>query len=168
MTKRCVSILVCISLIFAVSCSGGAPKGFPKVLPCSITVLDGTTPIADVEVTLRAASDSPGMVFYGKTDSSGVCKVGTTFANHYKEGIPEGNYKVILVKEPFVEETKTQEEQMAMTRPELDAYRAQMQAKRDALPKIIPVALTTAEKTTLTVNVQGKTTELTVNVAEFK
>jgi len=166
--KRCITIFACFFLVLAAGCSGGAPKGFPKVVPCSITVLDGTTPIDDVEVTLRAETESNGMIFYGKTNASGVCKVGTSFASFYKEGVPEGNYKVMLVKEPVVEDTKTREEQNAMSRPELDAYRAQMKTKRDALPRIIPVPLTTAARTPLTVNVQGKTTALTVNVAEHK
>ena len=167
-TKRCITILVCFSLVLVVACSGSTPKGFPKVAPCTITVLDGTTPIDDVEVTLSPETESSGTIFYGKTDTSGVCKVGTSFASHYKSGVPEGTYKVILVKEPFVEHTKTREEQNEMSRPELDAYRAQMKAKRDALPRIIPVPLTTAVKTPLTVSVQGKTTGLTVNVEEHK
>jgi hypothetical protein len=130
--------------------------------------LDGTTPIADVEVTLQATTDSSGMVFFGKTDTTGICKVGTSFANYHKEGIPEGSYKVILVKEPYVEDTKTRDEQFAMSRPELDAYRAQIKAKRDALPRIIPVSLTTNTKTTLTLSVSGRKAELTVNVADHK
>ncbi|MCL2118426.1 MAG: hypothetical protein FWH27_08385 [Planctomycetaceae bacterium] len=168
LTKRSLALFACFSLVLFSGCPGGTPKGFPKVIPCKITVLDGTTPIADVEVSLYATSPASGMVFYGKTDASGLCKVGTSFANFFKEGVPEGSYKVVLVKEPFVEDTKTREEQNEMPRPELDAYRKQMQDKRDALPKIIPVALTTNAKTTLTLNVSGKVAELTVNVAEHK
>ena len=166
--KHTITLLLCLSLTVLIGCSGGTPQGFPKVVPCTITVLEGATPIADVEVTLQASTPSSGTVFFGKTDSAGVCKVGTSFASHYKEGVPEGNYKVILLKEPHVEDTKTREEQNAMSRPELDAYKKEMQTKRDALPKIIPVALTTAEKTPLTVDVSGKTTELTVDVTQNK
>ena len=168
LSKRYMPLFVCLSLVFIAGCTGSAPKGFPKVLPCQVTVLDGTTPIAGVEVTLQATTASSGTVFFGKTDASGVCKVGTSFANYYKEGVPEGNYKVVLVKEPVVEDTKTREEQNAMTRPELDAYRAQMKTKRDALPRIVPTPLTTALKTPLTIDVRGKTTVMTVNVAEHK
>ena len=167
--KHVILFSLCLSLTFLIGCSGGTPQGFPKVVSCTITVLDGTAPIADVEVTLQAAAPLSGAVFYGKTDEAGVCKVGTSFANHYKEGIPEGSYKVILVKEPFVEEIKTKEERGAMSsRAEVDAYRKQMQAKRDALPRIIPVSLTTAAKTPLTVDVSGNTTELTVDVTQYK
>ena len=166
--KHVITFSLCLSLTLLVGCSGGTPAGFPKVVPCTITVLEGTTPIADVEVTLQAAAPSSGTVFFGKTNETGVCNVGTSFASHYKEGVPEGSYKVILVKEPIVEETKTREEQNAMSRPELDAYMNQMQAKRNALPRIIPVPLTTSEKTPLTVDVSGKTTELTVDVTQYK
>jgi len=161
-------VAACLSVILFSGCSGGVPKGFPKVIPCQVTVLDGTTPIVDVEVSLYPSTPASGMVFFGKTNASGVCNVGTSFANFYKEGVPEGNYKVVLVKEPLVEDTKTREEQSAMSRPELDAYRTQMQAKRDALPKIIPASLTTAAKTPLTVDVTGKTTALTVDVTQHK
>ena len=164
-----LAFLTCFSVALSVGCSGGAPKGFPQVIPCTVTVLDGTTPIADVEVTLQATSASSGMVFFGKTDASGVCKVGTSYANYFKEGVPAGNYKVILAKEPFVEEMKTREEQEAMTtKAEVDAYRKQMQAKRDALPRVIPVSLTTNGTTPLTLDVSGKRAELTVNVGEHK
>ena len=166
--KHFILFSLCLSLTLLIGCSGGTPQSFPKVVPCTITVVDGTTPIADVEVTLQSVTPSSGMVFFGKTNDAGVCKAGTSFANHYKEGVPEGSYKVILVKEPFVDETKTIEEQNAMARPELEAYRKQMQAKRDALPKIVPMPLTTGEKTPLTVDVSGKTTELTVDVTQYK
>jgi len=166
MTKYSITFLACLPLILQIGCTGGTPKGFPKVVPCDITVLDGTTPIADVEIVLQATAASEGLVFFGKTDGSGVCKVGTSFANHYKEGVPEGSYKIILTKEPFVEDTKTREEQNEMSRTDLDAYKAQMQAKRDALPKIIPDALTTAN-TPLTIAVQGKT-EMEIDVTQHK
>jgi len=166
--KHSITLLLCLSLTLLLGCSGGTPQGFPKVVPCTITILDGTTPIADVEVTLQAAAASNGAVFYGKTDDTGLCKVGTSFASHYKEGVPEGNYKVILVKEPLMEDTKTRDEQNAMSRSELDAYRKQMQDKRNALPKIIPVDLTSGTKTPLTLDVSGKTTELTIDVSQHK
>ena len=165
--KHAILFVLCLSLTLLIGCSG-TPQGFPKVVPCTVTVLDGTSPIVDVEVTLQAATPSGGAVFYGQTNETGVCKVGTLFASHYKAGVPEGSYKVVLVKEPFVEETKTREEQGAMSRSELDAYRKQMRAKRDALPRIIPVALTAIAKTPLTIDVSGKMTELTIDVAQYK
>lgn len=151
-------------LLLFVGCSG-APSGFPKVLPCSVTVLDGTTPIADVEVTLQSETAQKGLVFFGKTDASGVCKVGTTFQNYYKKGVPEGSYKVILIKEPYVEDTIPREEQLEMSRGALDAYRKSMQAKRDALPRIIPVSMTSASTTPLEMSVNGKNSQLEVNVS---
>ncbi|MCL2622361.1 MAG: hypothetical protein FWD31_01740 [Planctomycetaceae bacterium] len=166
--RHSLVVLVCLAVFLFSGCSGGTPKGFPKVVSCQVAVVDGTTPIADVEVSLYPSAPTSGMVFFGKTDALGVCKVGTSFANYYKEGVPEGNYKVVLVKEPRVEDTKTREEQNAMSRPELDAYRKQMQDKRDALPRIIPVSLTTSANTTLTLDVSGKDTQLDVNVAEHK
>lgn len=168
MLKRYMPLFVCLFLVFIAGCTGGAPKDFPKVVPCQVTVLDDTNPIADVEVSLYASNPISGCSFFGKTDDSGVCKVGTSFANYYKKGVPEGNYKVVLIKEPFVEDTKSREEQNAMARPELDAYRAQMKAKKDALPRIIPAPLTTAATTPLTINVQGKTTAMTINLPEHK
>ena len=167
LTKRGLILLVCLSLLLFPGCSK-EPKGFPKVIPCTVTVLDGTTPITGVEVSLYSSTPTNGMIFYGKTDTSGVCKVGTAFASFYKEGVPEGNYKVVLVKEPFVEDTKTPEEQSVMSRQEADAYQKQMQDKRDALPRIIPVPLTTNAKTTLSLDVSGKGTKLSVNLAEHK
>ena len=67
-----------------------------------------------------------------------------------------------------MEDMKTREERNEMTRPEPDAYRKQMKAKRDALPRIIPTSLTTNAKTPLTLDVSGKEAELSVNVAEHK
>ena len=163
--KHAITFSLCLSLTLLIGCSN-TPQGFPKVVPCTITVMDGTTPIADVDVTLQAVIPSSGTVFFGKTNDTGVCKAGTSFASYYKEGVPEGSYKVILVKEPYVEDTKTGK--VHMSRAEIDAHRKEMQAKRDALPRIIPVPLTTAAKTPLTVDVSGKTTELTVDVTQYK
>jgi len=169
MFYRCGFVAIaCLTVSLISGCSGGAPTGFPKVIPCQITVLEGTTPIADVEVMLHLSTPMAGTIFFGKTNASGVSEMGTSFANYHKSGVPEGSYKVVLFKEPDVENTKTQEERSAMSRPAMETYRKQMQKKRDALPRIIPVPLTKSATTPLTLDVSGRRATLTVNVAEFK
>ena len=45
-----VAAILC-SLVATLGCSG-KPSGFPKVSPCTITVLDGSTPIEGVEIAV--------------------------------------------------------------------------------------------------------------------
>jgi len=156
-----------IGLMLLCGCSD-SPKGFPKVVSCQITVTRGSTPIDEVDVTLEPTTPVSSILFFGKTDSQGVCNVATTFANHSKNGVPEGIYKVILVKEPPVEETKTQEELGKMSRSEIDAYRAQIKKKRDALPRIIPTVLTQSSSTPLKIDVTSSGATLAVNLDEYK
>ncbi|MDR1959753.1 MAG: hypothetical protein LBQ54_12045 [Planctomycetaceae bacterium] len=167
MPERFFVLLTCLLSLSFCGCSD-SPKGFPKVVPCQIIVLRGTTPVADVEVSLKPVTPVDSIVFFGKTDSTGVCQVRTTYASYSKPGVPEGTYKVILVKEPFVEHTKTEEERHAMTQPQLNEYTKQMKNRQAALPKMIPPKLTKTDTTPLKIDVAGKQTGLSVNLEEYK
>ena len=76
-------------------CSRGVPKGFPSLHPCVITVSQDGTPLAEASVLLKPLQES-AMSASGITDEKGVAvmKVQATF-----DGVPEGKYKVMIVKQ---------------------------------------------------------------------
>ncbi|MDR1492579.1 MAG: hypothetical protein LBT05_07645 [Planctomycetaceae bacterium] len=171
MMTRCILILAGCLASLSFGCSD-APKGFPKVVPCKVIVMQGTKPLHEVDVTLLPSSPRNSTMFFGKTDPSGNCQVATTFANYRKNGVPEGTYKVVLDKRPELELTQTEEhaccaDAHSMSRDSLK-WQAEIQKQRKKYPKIIPDVLTQSSSTPLTLDVSRNGATLAVNLDEYK
>ncbi|MDR1383640.1 MAG: hypothetical protein LBJ67_07325 [Planctomycetaceae bacterium] len=170
MTRRILMIVGCLASL-SFGCSD-APKGFPKVVSCKITVVQGTKPLNEVDVILLPSSPMNSTMFFGKTDQSGHCQVATTFANYRKNGVPKGTYKVVLDKRPEIELTQTEEhaccaESHSMSRDSLK-WQAEIQKQRKKHPQIIPDILTQSSSTPLTLDVSSNGATLAVNLDEYQ
>ncbi|MDO4586646.1 MAG: hypothetical protein Q4C95_05030 [Planctomycetia bacterium] len=164
--KLLLGIALLLSVVLLVGCSG-KPSGFPSVSPCIVNVTNGGTPIADVEVALYPATPMSSTIVGGKTDATGKCVVQTTFANFSKEGAPQGEFVVTLKKDPEPSMARlTVEEMENMERSEIDDYNKKRDAEIAKMEKIIPVALTKKDSSSLKVSVSGETT-LDVDVSQY-
>ncbi len=131
-----------ISVVTSIGCSGGRPKGFPDVRPCSVTVTDGAAPLAGVDVNLVPTPPISSAVMFGTTDANGKAVITTVFAGHAEKGAPEGNYAVVLKKNIPIPHTKSEEERSKMNYDQTMKYSAAMSRARAKLPQIVPVSLT--------------------------
>lgn len=165
------TIIACTLLVlatcFCTGCSGGRPSGFPKVKPCTVTVTDGTSPLAEIHVQLISDTPLASTVVFGNTDATGLAVISTIFAGHNEIGAPEGTYTVVLSKDYPLVHTKSDVEIENMSYDEAMKYQKDMEAARDKLPKIIPASL--SQRTSplkLTVDSTGGT--LDVDITQHK
>jgi len=123
------SITLLVLLIFAFSLSGcgpGVPEGFPKIVPCEITVVKDGAPLPQTTVILASQEGPKDWFASGETDASGVTKISTSINSYSKSGAPEGTYKVTLNQIPQVKHEKSQQELFDMPAAEKAAYQAKM------------------------------------------
>ena len=160
-----VAAILC-SLVATLGCSG-KPSGFPKVSPCTITVLDGSTPIEGVEIALIPDTPIPGVIAGGTTDAQGVCVVNTTFANFQAPGAPAGSFTVTLRKDPTPTKPElTAEDMSKMERSEVDKYNKERDAEIKSMPQIIPPVLTSMQTSKVKLTTPGDSA-ITVDVTQY-
>ena len=146
-----VAVALCLGVF--VGCSG-KPQGFPRVKPCEITVTNGGEPVEGVDVALIPETPISGVIVGGMTDASGKCVVHTTFANYKAPGSPEGEFTVVLRKDPTPSTPELTIDQLTeMSRSEIDEYNDARRAEIDAMPKIIPPDMTSMQTSPIKVNV---------------
>jgi len=87
---------VCVAAL-AISlngCSKPRPDGLPKLVPCSVTVVQDSKPLEGATVAFE--SDDLKWAVGGTTDAKGVAKM---YTHGSYEGAPEGKFKVTIVKQ---------------------------------------------------------------------
>ena len=168
--NKLIVITGCLVLVLMVTgCGTGKPKDIPALHPASVTVKNGSSPIADAMVVLIFSGNSTGSwSVAGKTDANGIAKLSTTQGDWKGAGVPAGDYVVFVNKaaeftqEPLPEELEGDERAK-------QAFFAEQQKKIDALPKLIPTSLTSAATSPLKITVaKGSPSELTVDISEHK
>lgn len=122
-----------------VGCSKPAPDDMPETVPFTVKVVNGSKGIADVQVVMENPTGTGAVS--GKTNSSGVAEMKTTYKNFTAKGAPVGEYKVRCLKDPVVDHWKTQEEINAMDLGERQAYFDEWAAKCKELPREVPEIL---------------------------
>lgn len=162
--KNVFFCLLISAIVVLAGCSRGRPTGFPNVRPCSISVTDGGSPIADVEVQLVPETSIASTIFSGTTDATGKAVISTVFAGHAENGVPEGSYTVVLKKDQPIPHTKSEEERVAMSYDQAMKYAKEMEIAQNKLPKIIPVSMTQNNSPLkLTVEATGGTLDIDVS-----
>lgn len=162
-----VLVLFLASVPLLVGCDGAArPDNFPRLVSCSITVLNNGNPEAGVNVFLApggAASAGSG----GNTDANGKAVIHTSQGTYSRKGAPIGDYTIVLNKTPLVPGAKSPEEFSKMDVDELEAYSREIAAKERALPKIIPEALTNSSTSPIKFTVDKAGAGLTIDIAGY-
>lgn len=150
--KKLLLILCVAMLATFTACGPKVPPGMPKTIPCYVTVVKGSEPIADAQIILYTEAGG-SLTVCGTTDASGRADISTILATYVGKGAPAGEYKVTVLKEVPIEHTKTPEQIEKMTPPEAEKYEMEMQKQRDSKPRIVPKAFTEKATTPFSVTV---------------
>ena len=159
-----------IILVTTFGCSK-APDGFPKVVPCTVTVTDNGQPVSAASVVVDTVPATPSLSVAAQTNDQGKAEIVTFFGNHSAPGVPVGKLVLTIFKEPEVPDTRTPAEiaQMDTDANKAMAYMAEMEAKRAKLPRIVPVELTDPRTSPLTMDaVSGKPVDWQVKLEEYR
>ena len=99
----CTLFILLLTVILLSGCTGGPtrPADLPPLYPCTLTITQDGKPLGEATVSLTSADPAFKWTVYTQTDSSGTGKV---FTQGLFPGAPEGEYKVVIVKEEVVSE----------------------------------------------------------------
>ena len=151
--------------VVAVGCGPKAPADMPETHPFKVKVVNGSEPIADVDVFFIATSGSVSIS--GKTDKNGVAEISSTYQKYTAKGAPAGDYKITCTKDPQPEHWKTPAELAAMSVGEQSEYHAEYEAKRAEMPREIPEVWKDFDRSPLSATVSAGGGEVTFDVAEL-
>lgn len=167
---RFLTFFVFIAVIpFFIGCGPKRPEGMPETVPCTVTVLEGGTPMAGVIVTLRNDTASSSLLIEGTTNSAGVAEISSTWGNYTAKGAPIGPAKVTLNK-PFEipPPTASEAEMELWTMEQSTKYLKEREEMIDKL-RIIPKIVSVVSQSPLTVSVEsGSGATLTVDINDYK
>jgi len=92
-----VAACYCVFAVFTPGCGKKLPPGMPKLHPASVTVTQENAPLDNAMVQFFPTD--PALSQWGPsgtTDANGVAVLST---NGQYPGVPEGHYKVIVIKQ---------------------------------------------------------------------
>lgn len=162
-------LLLGVLMISALGCGPKKPEGIPDLYPATVTITDSGSPITNANIFfLQQESTTGSWTTNGLTDAKGVAVIKTSLGDWKSNGAPAGKYKIYVTKVPDAP-MEAPPPEIANDSDALDAfYRAQAK-KIDALPKEIPVKLSSPMTSPLNITVEaGSTAELTVDVSQYK
>ncbi|MDR1960060.1 MAG: hypothetical protein LBQ54_13615 [Planctomycetaceae bacterium] len=144
------------------------PEGFPQVWPCSVTIVNGSTPIEGASVTFHyeAGANAPVTVT-GVTGTNGTAVMKSMQTSYVTAGAPAGKCKVVVKKNPFVPDTRTNEEKKAMSLDETEAYKQSLIDAADKMPREIPPILEGPWSTPIAFEVSESQATLTIDVSKI-
>lgn len=158
-------VLLTAFAVCGVSLTGCGPKrpaDMPETVPFKVTVVDGSTPIADVDVFF--INTNGNAVITGRTNAQGVAEMQTSLLDYTEKGAPAGEYRVTCTKDPQVEHWKTPQERALMDPGEAGAYQLEWQKKNDELPREIPIVWREFDKSPLKTTVPAGGGDVTFDV----
>ena len=142
-----------------------APQGFPQVVPCTITVVKGDTPLP--EVTLMFVAEGGNAWFTAaNSDKSGIAECRTFLGDYSRSGAPAGKYKVTLSQLPQVTPQFTQQQLFDMS-PQEKAAEQQRMKKLLAESRSFPVAFESAATTPVVIEVEQPKSTIRLDVSEW-
>lgn len=157
----------CFLALFC-SCSK-CPEGFPKVYPFELKVNKGGAPVAGVQIMFRSSTGAGNsLAIGGTTDENGTAVIRTRMGQYCRDGLPEGEWRVNLIKAAVLPEEKTPEELAKMTENERDKYRLDMEQKAKKLPPEVPYLLGDSQLSPLVYKMGNAANKWEVNIADYK
>lgn len=95
-------VMTLLMSLLLTGCGEKRPDGMPPLTPCELTVTQENAPLIGATVSLIPADGMAKWNIVSITDEKGIAKIMT---NGQYNGVPEGNYKIIIMK--IEEEAKT-------------------------------------------------------------
>ncbi|MDR0609202.1 MAG: carboxypeptidase-like regulatory domain-containing protein [Planctomycetaceae bacterium] len=156
-----VFLILCLIFRFSTGCYKGrqTPAGLPKLYRCVIHLTQENQPIPDAMVSLRSVdSGNKQWSISGSTDETGKAEI---FTELYFKGVPAGEYKVVVSKtEVIVPPTPA-------VLPENEEERTKILNRIESETKeysVIAAEFSDLKTTPLTINVQEKETEVSLEL----
>ena len=165
MTKYVAFFLGTLPLLGIVSCS--RPSDLPALVFCEITVINGGTPLDQVRVSMKDESSTKNWSIHGTTNAGGVAKMKTIYMQYTGSGVPAGQYKVAIDKEPnnMIPQPVIDDN---MSRQEAERLAKEWNAKYDKI-RIVPKEWTFLSSTPFTIGVgTGLKGKLTIDISEHQ
>lgn len=153
-------------LTLAAGC-GNRPEGFPALVPATVEVVDGSTPLANVDVVLSPTSPINSIVCSGRTEPSGKAPIFTSLGGYRQPGAPAGEFRLTLVEQLTVP-TKSASEIAAMSFDQQKAYDEERAKQLLAIPRKVPAILSDPEATPLKWSLSASNAVLKINVADHQ
>lgn len=88
-------IFLSVSVLFFIGCGERLPDGMPPLTPCELTILQENVPLKGATVSLLPEEGLAKWNLVGITNDFGVVKI---LANGKYNGVPQGKYKVVVMK----------------------------------------------------------------------
>ena len=173
--KRIFLLALCCSWVSFSGCGEKLPADFPKVFPMTVTITDGTTPLADVRIMFFQISGS-GVAYAssGLTDARGIAKISTSQGSFNKAGIPVGEFVVTVEDVIRMNDDISPEEELRMSREELTKLSQEREKRMAEIVRKVPEVLSQATRGSIEdrspirfTATEGKN-ELAINVADYK
>jgi len=130
-------LFLAVALVTAIGCSKGW-QGGERLYPVTITVTKGGAPFPGATVVLVREGGARIINAGGNTNENGVAKIKV---DSQWDGIPEGQYKVMINKGAVVEWDISDAEYEKLSLNEKNAYNNRMDAKARSAPPLVPAVL---------------------------
>ncbi len=166
-TRQFLGLFVSLAVMVSVIGCGGRPAGFPDLLPATVEVVDGSTPLANVSVVLSPTPSINSVVCSGRTDNSGIAAIITTLGGYQQAGAPASDFTLTLVEQITVP-TKSASEISAMSFDQQKAYDEERAKQLLAVVRKVPADLSDPEKTPLKWKLSSSSSKLQINIADYK
>ena len=168
-SKPYITAVLLLAVTFLLGCSK-APKDFPPVYPCKITLTKDGNPVK-AAITLTNSTYG-GLAMGGNTEADGVAEISSRIGSYVAKGAPAGEFQVTVIEIPTLPHgiEKTPKEIEGMDGPALMAYSAAVDEARKAAVRVVPMSMTNPTTTLLKVTVaeskQG--TEVSFEINDYK
>jgi len=158
-----------VALSLLIGCNRGPvkPAGSPPIFPCTVTVVNGGTPIQGAVISFIYA-EHPTAATTGFTDARGIAEMRSVFGSFVGAGAPLGKAKVTVTKQPVVHDTTTQEARDNMSESEARAHGEQMARALAAAPREVPESLGNPATSTIEFEIQNSGNDFTIDVSQFR
>ncbi|MDO5581241.1 MAG: hypothetical protein Q4G69_08895 [Planctomycetia bacterium] len=95
MVKKLFLFALVMFSALLMGCGEPLPEGMPRLIPCELTLLQEGKPLVGATVSLLPEKDQARWNLVGITNESGTANI---LANGKYKGVPEGKYKIIIIK----------------------------------------------------------------------
>lgn len=151
---------------FSVGCDK-RPEGFPKLVPCDLTVTKGGEPLAGAVLILSPISGGGEWISSAKTDTSGKAVLKTSMKDYVQTGVPEGDYRVVVSKRVDVEYEMSPEEASRLSPSELTGLQ-QRYEKRMEEARIVPAVFESAMLSPAQITVSSSNSQYQFDLNDYK
>ena len=158
-------------LLTCCGCGGGGnvPAELRNLVPASVTVMNGTQPMMDVQVILLAKAGQGAYACTGITGNDGVATIQSSRGSYTGNGVPEGTYSVVLSKSIDVPDDLVAQESDQNLPPAAQAEKSRKLDEFLNKNRVVPVVLSSAGTSPIELVIaKGQDATVSIDVAKHR